>query len=342
MPALDCCVLQQSGSRPACYLPPAICHPPAPQLLSNLHVLVPAGTSAYDKFPDFLANFEKVHFIKDGTSKEFIIGVQVGQAGLHGHECVHAGRPQGRSTEGTEGRVGGWHKEERQVLMDIVDGVCPGMTHPCLYPSSALCPPRPPPFLPPPPCSSHPLRPAAHRAPPTPITTVRSTRARPSSTRRCRAPACAASPACLCCAWTAASTASRSMPQTTSTSCRRCVRPGRAGAGRRGVGGSHAHHPVLVGLRTGAGPPATSLLTAVAGAGGGGLGLSYMSHPSLRLFCVDPPFPFPFPRLLQGDLIWVAADIAAVGFLSKFPGLVLVQQQQVGGCGRAGCGRAGG
>ncbi len=31
----------------------------------------------------------------------------------------------------------------------------------------------------------------------------------------------------------------------------------------------------------------------------------------------------------QEDVIWVAADITAVGFLSKFPGLQLVQQEQV-------------
>ena len=32
---------------------------------------------------------------------------------------------------------------------------------------------------------------------------------------------------------------------------------------------------------------------------------------------------------MQDDTIWIAADVAAVGFLSKFPGLDLVQQEQV-------------
>ena len=31
----------------------------------------------------------------------------------------------------------------------------------------------------------------------------------------------------------------------------------------------------------------------------------------------------------QGDTLWLAADVGAVGFLSKFPGLELVQQEQV-------------
>jgi hypothetical protein len=39
------------------------------------------------------------------------------------------------------------------------------------------------------------------------------------------------------------------------------------------------------------------------------------------MLCSDPP--------PQDDTIWVASDLAGINFLSKFPGLELVQQEQV-------------
>ena len=39
--------------------------------------------------------------------------------------------------------------------------------------------------------------------------------------------------------------------------------------------------------------------------------------------------PIVVAPITQDDTIWIATDIGAVGFLAKFPGLELVQQEQV-------------